>query len=77
VKKLIHGQKEKVLGVQKPSPLYISGLLRLSMCKCYEVKNDLYDQPLIAKLCLKLVKKVAPIGPLIPFISVNLVGNKS
>jgi hypothetical protein len=60
VKKFIHGQKEKVLGVQQPSPLYISGLLRLSMCKGYEVKKDLDDQPLTVELRLKLVKKVAP-----------------
>jgi hypothetical protein len=46
-----------VLGVQRPSPLCISGLMRLSKGKGHEVKNNLNDQPLITRLMLKTSRK--------------------
>jgi len=46
-----------VLGVQRPSPLCISGLLRFSMGKGHEVKDNLNRQPLIVRNTLKLVEK--------------------
>jgi hypothetical protein len=57
VKNLVHGLKEMVLGVQRPLPLCISGLLRFSKGKGHEVKDNLNDQPLIAKITLKTSRK--------------------
>jgi hypothetical protein len=46
-----------VLGVQRPSPLCISGLLRFSKGKGHGVKDNLKDQPLIARTTLKTSQK--------------------
>jgi hypothetical protein len=46
-----------VLGVQRPSTLCVSGLLINSKGKGHEVKDNLNDQPLIARITFKTSKK--------------------
>jgi hypothetical protein len=46
-----------VLGVQRPSPLCISGLLGFSKGNGQELKDKLNDKPLIARITLKTSRK--------------------